>query len=223
MPECTALPGLNTSKKTMAVIFDCDGVLFDSKQANINFYNHIRKHFGLPPMAEEQVDYVHMHTADDAIRYIFQGTPYTEAALAYRLQMDYTPFIQDMVMESGLLELLDCLCRETGLAIATNRSNTIGAVLERHGLVDYFDVVISSLDVTRPKPHPECLHLILEHFDIHPQDALYVGDSLVDAQTAASAGVPFVAYRDLSLPADYHAGSMEEVAALVLQERYGLV
>ena len=141
-------------KKVSAVIFDCDGVLFDSRQANINFYNHILAHFGLPPMTEDQVSYVHMHTADESIRLIFQGTPYINEAQEYRMRLDYTPFINDMVMEPGLKELLKLLKPEFGIALATNRSNTIGKVLEWNGLDKYFDIVVSSLDVEKHKPHP---------------------------------------------------------------------
>jgi len=35
----------NMQSNISAVIFDCDGVMFDSRQANINFYNHILSHF----------------------------------------------------------------------------------------------------------------------------------------------------------------------------------
>ena len=206
---------MTTRKKIMAVVFDCDGVLFDSRQANRSFYDHIRSRFGLPPMPEEDVTYVHMHTADESIRYVLRDTPHVEAALAYRWEVDYTPFIRDMVMEPDLKEVLACLGCETALAVATNRSNTIDMVLERHGLEVFFDMVVSSLDVRHPKPHPEALIRILEALEVGRENTLYVGDSPVDAQTAAAAGVPFVAYRNGALPADYHASRMWDVAALV--------
>ena len=191
-------------KKTYAVIFDCDGVMFDSRQANINFYNHLLSHFGLSTMAEGSVAYVHMHTADESIRHLFRGTPYVEEALAYRLEMDYTPFIRDMIMEAGLKELLDLLRPKVGLAVATNRSNTIGKVLESNGLDRYFDIVVSSLDVKNPKPDPESLFKILDFFRITAEEAYYVGDSPVDYETAKAAGVPFIAYKNTGLKAAYH-------------------
>ena len=51
---------MNNTKKISAVIFDCDGVMFDSRQANINFYNHLLARYGLQEMTADQVDYVHM-------------------------------------------------------------------------------------------------------------------------------------------------------------------
>jgi len=189
--------------------------MFDSRQANIHFYNHLLSRFGLPPMTEAKIDFVHMQTADESIRHIFEGTPYTEEALAYRWEVDYTPFIKDMIMEPGLKEVLQSLKPVFGLAVATNRGNTIGQVLESSGIDRYFDIVVSSLDVKKPKPHPESLFKILRFFSIGSQQALYIGDSVVDWETARSASVPFVAYKNRSLEADFHADGMADILTLV--------
>jgi phosphoglycolate phosphatase len=198
-------------KKQTAVIFDCDGVMFDSRQANINFYNHLLAHFGLPEMTEEQITFVHMHTANESVRHIFRGTPHGEAAQAYRMVLDYSPFIQDMIIEPGLKELLTLLKPDHGLAVATNRSNTIDRVLKWHGLEDYFDMVVSSLDVKSPKPHPESLNKILDFFSIPPEKAYYVGDSSVDAETAKAASVPFIAYKNRALDAAFYVEALMEI------------
>jgi len=201
--------------KTSAVIFDCDGVMFDSRLANIHFYNHILHHFGLPPMTDEKISFVHMHTADESIREILAGTPFVEEAQAYRWRIDYTPFIRDMIMEPGLKDLLDFLKPRVKLAVATNRSNTIGTVLSLNGLEPYFDIVVSSLDVKNPKPHPESLLKILRFFAIQPGQALYIGDSIVDSETAKGAAVPFIAYKNRALPAAYHVERLMDVPALL--------
>jgi phosphoglycolate phosphatase len=189
--------------------------MFDSRRANIRFYNHLLLHFGLPPMTEDKIEYVHMHTSDESVRYIFEGTPYTEQAQAYRWDIDYTPFIQDMIMEPGLKEALEVLKLRFGLAVATNRSNTINDVLEWNGLVEYFAIVVSSLDVKNPKPHPEALWKILRFFSIGPHQALYIGDSSVDRETASAATIPFIAYKNRSLEADFHAERMEDILTIL--------
>ena len=55
------------------VAFDCDGVLFDSQQANIAFYNAILAHFDRPPLGPEAVDYIHSHTVGESLEHLFQG------------------------------------------------------------------------------------------------------------------------------------------------------
>jgi phosphoglycolate phosphatase len=202
-------------KKEKAVIFDCDGVMFDSRKANINFYNYILKHFGLPPLTQDKIEFVHMHTADEAIRHIFNDSPYLEQAQEFRTQVDYRPFISDMIIEPGFKDLLKELRPEFGLAVATNRANTIGKVIEYNGLEGIFDIIVSSLDVKNPKPHPEPLIKILEFFDITPLQAFYIGDSEIDYLTARAAGVMFISYKNQALDADHHVSSMMEIADIV--------
>ena len=197
------------------IIFDCDGVMFDSRQANVNFYNHILFHFGLPPLTNEDVEFVHMHTVVESLNHIFRGTTYVAKAQEYRLKLDYIPFIKDMVMEPDLKEVLDILKPDYGLAVATNRSNTIGKVLELNGLSSYFDIVVSSLDVENPKPHPEPVFKILNFFRIEPQECLYVGDSEVDFTVCQASGVPLIAYRNKSLKADFYIDNLLDILKIL--------
>jgi hypothetical protein len=71
-------------------------------------------------MTRDRIEFVHMHTADESIRHIFQGSPYLEPALEYRNQVDYSPFIKDMTIEQGLKDLLIELKPEFGLAVASD-------------------------------------------------------------------------------------------------------
>ena len=202
-------------KKISAVIFDCDGVMFDSRRANINYHNHILAHFDLPPMPEDEVDYVHVHTANESVRHIFRKTPLAEEALAYKSGVDYTPFLKDMIIEPGLKGLLKELKPHYGLAVATNRSNTIGNVLRLNGLDGYFDIVVSSIDVKNPKPHPESIHKILAFFGIKTEACLYIGDSEVDRATCKAAGIPLVAYKYSALDALYHIERLAEIREIL--------
>jgi phosphoglycolate phosphatase-like HAD superfamily hydrolase len=120
-----------------------------------------------------------------------------------------------MVIEPGLTTVLDALKPHYGLAVATNRSNTIGKVLELHGLSHYFDIVVSSLDVDRPKPHPEPLFKILDFFQSAPHECLYVGDSEVDRDVCQASGVPLVAYRNRQLTAEYYVDALIDILKIV--------
>jgi len=69
------------------------------------------------------------------------------------------------------------------------------ADLQSFGLQEYFSCVMTAARVENPKPHPEPLWKVLEHYGIQAKEALFIGDSDVDRQAAEAAGVPFVAYR----------------------------
>jgi phosphoglycolate phosphatase len=194
------------------IIFDCDGVLFDSRKANQFFYNHLLNHFGKPDLAEEDLNYVHMHTVNESVNYLFERDSDRLRVNQYRQTLDYTPFIQKMEIEPGLIPFLEYIRTWAKTAVSTNRTNTIGAVLDTFGLTPYFDMVVSALDVRRPKPDPESVYRIMDRFKINRKRCLFIGDSEVDAQTASNAGVPLVAYKNPELPAFLHVQDYEELA-----------
>jgi phosphoglycolate phosphatase len=186
------------------IIYDCDGVLIDSRKSNRAFYNHILDRFGLPTLTEAQLEVVHVSTAQGAIDFLFQGHPSREEAQAYQKTINNDPFLPLIRLEPHIREVLIRLRSRCLTAIATNRGKSLPLVLNHLDLEDLFDLTISAYDVTRPKPHPECLVKILTHFRLEPEAALYIGDSSLDQEVAATAGVPFAAYKNPGLQARYH-------------------
>jgi HAD superfamily hydrolase (TIGR01509 family) len=195
--------------------FDCDGVLFDSRDANIAFYNSILARFGREPLSDDQVDYVHSHTYRESVEYLFREASNLEEVLAYCRTLDYRPFIPLMVEMPHLREFLQYLRPRYLTAVATNRTTTTHAVLAHHHLGELFDFVVSALDVARPKPHPEAFWRILEHFRLAPAEVIYIGDSQVDEAFARNAGIRLVAYRNPALRADYYLDSFAQAPALI--------
>ena len=198
-------------KNIKVVTFDCDGVMFDTVKANMAYYNHILEHFGRPAMTPEQFAYCHMHTADQSIANLFNNIGNFKAAQAYRKNMSYLPFLKFMEMEPYLKPLLEKLRPRYKTAVATNRSDTMDRVLSEYGLKGYFDLVVSSCDVDRPKPYPDPLIKILKHFEVEPYQSIYVGDSKLDESAAKAAGIPFIAYKNRSLSTDFHIQSLKEI------------
>lgn len=201
---------------TKVVVFDCDGVMFDSAESNKAYYNQVLTHFGMPELTREQFAFTHMHTADESMEYLFSDKERFEKAQAYRKQMTYMPFIRHMEMEPHLKSLLVRLRNHYKTAIASNRTDTMAKVLEFHGLENDFDFVVSALDVRRPKPHPDQLFKIMDYFDVAPEEIIYVGDSEVDEKAAAAAGVPLVAYDNPVLSAEFHIKSLIELEKILL-------
>jgi HAD superfamily hydrolase (TIGR01509 family) len=198
------------------VAFDCDGVLFDSEDANTAYYNQILERFGRPPMTPEQVVYAHMHAADQVMAHLFPDREILKKVNAVRGEVGYHPFIKYMRMEPHLLEVLAQLRTKYRTAIATNRTNTMPIVLREHGLEGQFDHVVTARNVDRPKPAPDMLLKILTFFDIGPDQAVYVGDSELDEQAAAAADIQFIAYKNSELNAMFHVDSFRDLAGLLL-------
>lgn len=193
------------------VAFDCDGVLFDSSNANQAYYNHVLKRFGLPAMTAEQFTYAHMHTVDEALAYLVNDGETLAAVKQYCRRMSYLPFIRSMVIEPYLRDVLNRLRPTYKTAIATNRTNTMARVLEEHHLQGLFDKVVTAGDVHRAKPHPQQLLTLLDYFGIEPGQMIYIGDSELDAAAAHQAHVPFIAFDNPQLKADHHIQNLGQL------------
>ncbi|HBA88058.1 MAG TPA: HAD family hydrolase [Geobacter sp.] len=186
------------TQEIKAVIYDCDGVMFDSFEANFAFYGQIVERFGKPPLDRsdaEMMRILHTYCNRDVLARLFEGEERMDEVRAFSASMDYRKLFPLMVMEEGLRETLEALRGRVELAVCTNRASSMESLLESFGLEGFFSCVMTAGRVRNPKPHPEPLLKVLEHYGIAPGEALFVGDSDVDRQAAQGAGVPFVAYR----------------------------
>lgn len=179
-----------------AIIFDCDGVMFESRQANLAYYNRILAEFSYPPVLAEQKDLAHLcHTASSpAVLANLLREEDLSPALNFAATLDYREFIPYMKPESNLLDLLENLSGDYPLAIATNRGKSILSILDHFNLQDFFTVVVTSQDVERPKPAPDMLFLAAEKLKVKPEHCLFIGDSELDRLAAAEAKVQFAGY-----------------------------
>jgi HAD superfamily hydrolase (TIGR01509 family) len=175
------------------VIFDCDGVLFDSWHANIAFYNAIRATLGLPPMDRAWEDRAHFLAAASVLEEMFGHDP-ALAADARRVfeSTDYEPFFDLMVPVPGLFDVLAALRPAWRLGMATNRGATLAGVMRRFGLDAWLDAAVGVLDVPRPKPAPDVIRECLSRLGVPPSGGVYVGDAESDLVAARAAGVEFV-------------------------------
>jgi phosphoglycolate phosphatase len=197
------------------IAFDCDGVMFNSEKANTAYYDRILNHVGLPDMTPEQFAFVHMHTVGEALAYLFPEEKMLRDAYTFSKKRGYFDFIKLMEIEPYLKTLLGNVRPGLKTAVATNRTNTMDQVLKAHGLDGQFDLVVCALDVPQPKPYPDMLVKVLDHFGVAAHEMLFVGDSALDAQAAIAATVPFVAYGNTSLQADHHITTLKALENII--------
>jgi len=193
-------------------IFDCDGVLFDSREANRAYYNRILEYFGRDPLDKSELSFVHMHTAEESVTFLFREYPdILPDALNYARKLDYIQFIEYMTMEPGVSDTLEELRPYMKTAISTNRSTTMKRLREIFGLDKWFDIIVCALDVERPKPDPEGVFKILNNLEVHREKAIYIGDSKVDEEVAKRSGLDLIAYKNPDLDARFHVKHFLEI------------
>jgi len=213
---------MSTSKKwdIECVIYDCDGVLFDSFEANCRLYTMIGKSGGRSSLDEDELRYCHAHTVFESIAHIFRADPEAEQrALEYfRESVDFRDFIIYLEMEPNVKEVLQRLrARGIRTAISTNRTTSMRHIMTRYDLWPYFDMVVVAAHQVKPgpvtadegeiiqvrsKPDPEGVGKICDALQIGRENVVYIGDSEVDMGTAQASGVKFIAYKNETLAAD---------------------
>jgi len=193
------------------VIFDCDGVMIDSRSANIGYYNLLLKILGKPPLTKEQEDYAQMATARQAVEQVM-----TEDELArlpdicarYPYKENTLPTLR---LEPYFAEFARWLKGQgVRLAVHTNRGGGVWDVLDHFGISGLFDIVMN-VQLARPKPDPDGVDRIVWEWGLKPEEICFVGDSDTDMGAANGAGVPFVAYKNPRLAAVWHTGSFLEL------------
>jgi beta-phosphoglucomutase-like phosphatase (HAD superfamily) len=205
----------NLPSQLRLVILDCDGVLFDSYAANVLFYNSILARMGLAPLDERGRELAHRLATPQLFAGLFRDDDRLLArALEVARSTDYGPSLELMAPAAGLVDILQWLSGRYSTALATNRGRTIPQMLARFELAPYFGLVVGIEDVARPKPAPDMLLRCLEHFDMAPSQAVYVGDSPTDLEAACAAGIAFVAIGS-AVEATPRLGSLGELRALL--------
>jgi len=205
--------------KLKCVIYDCDGVLFDSLEANTRLYNDLCALVGRGSLRQEEMEYVHTHTVFEAIRFIFgEENDWEKKALEIlkQKQVDLKNYVEYLKMEPHLLQVLEEL-KEKGIlrVINTNRTTSMKYIMERFNLGPYFEMVVTALDVKNPKPHPESIEKIIEALKLEKAEAVFIGDSDVDQQTAKSSGVKFVAYKNKEIANDAYIEDHFDLLSLI--------
>lgn len=176
------------------VVFDADGVLFDSTESNVAYYNAIFRAIGEAPLspAEEIASY------SNATATVFAERAQGDAQRLARMleaarTLDNDPFLKMLRPPLELRPFMIKLRKRYRLALATNRSGTVSALIEHLKLEGIFDAIASAKDKVRPKPAPDILNLCLERAGVSASRAVYVGDSAIDLEAAREAGLHFIA------------------------------
>ncbi len=108
------------------------------------------------------------------------------------MSLDFAPFFKLLRTPLELRPFLQELKPRYRLALATNRSVTVPALIEHLDLAGVFDAVACTVDKVRPKPAPDILELCLERATTVASRAVYVGDSDIDRVAATAAGTHFI-------------------------------
>ncbi len=192
------------------VILDLDGTLLDTAADLAAAVNAMLADLGRPGISVEQVARFVGKGAEVLVHRALtgraDGTAPAELFAQARARF-YAHYEREnglhAVAYPGVVEGLRAM-RGKGLrlAVVTNKPSAFtGPLLQRCGMLEYFELLVSGDTVERKKPDPMPMRHVCERFGLPPSRMLAIGDSMNDALAARAAGIPVVA-----VPYGYNEG-----------------
>jgi 3-amino-5-hydroxybenzoic acid synthesis related protein len=174
-----------------AVVFDLDGVLIDSEPLMRFAFEVSYRELGLPgaPPIESYLE----HMGESFPRIMDRlGLPHALWGPYRDVCRRHPELVQAFPESRPLLAQARSLGLRLGILTGKDRERTL-ATLDRFQLAEFFDVVLASDQLRRPKPHPEGMERSLSLLRVSARQAAFVGDSVNDIRCAEAAGVRSIA------------------------------
>jgi phosphoglycolate phosphatase len=178
-------------RSVRGIVFDLDGTLIDSYVPIAASLNHARQAFDLPPLPVDAVRRCVGRGLDSLIADLVGPDRIEDGVRLFRER--YAEVHADgTVALPEVPETLRAL-RKAGyrMAVASNKPARFSEpILARLGLLPAIDCVMGPDVVDSHKPEPTMIHRCLESLEVRPEESVYVGDMVLDVESAARAGVP---------------------------------
>ncbi|MCH5344686.1 MAG: HAD family phosphatase [Acetatifactor sp.] len=202
-----------------AVVFDMDGVIFDSERLVLKCWEEIAERRGIPDIEEalrENLGVNAVQTRENMLRRYGADFPYEdfrkEASMLFHERYDDGR----LPLKPGVVEILEELRRrKVKVALA---SSTRKAVVEQElrdaGILHYFEKVICGDMVERSKPAPDIFLKACEELGVEPGRSYAIEDSYNGVRSAHGAGMRPIMVPDLSEPTE----EMERLTVAILPD-----
>ena len=188
-------------KDCKAVIFDMDGVIFDSEKLVLLCWEKVAERHHVEKITEVMTACIGTTKALSK-----------EASALFHETVDR----DGLPVKRGVRELLDYLQgQEVPLAVASStRLEVVSQELKQAGLYEYFQVVMGGDQLRRSKPEPDIYLMTCDKLGIQPAQAYAIEDSYNGIRSAYSAGMKPIMVPDILSPTE----EMREKSVAVLDD-----
>ena len=187
-----------------AVIFDMDGILFDTERIGTMVWNTIAQEMELTDFEQVLKQCVGLNSRDTKSVFTKQyGDDFPYEEFRQRSSAMFHDVLQkDLPMKEGVIELLDFLKENNyriALATSTSKQSAMGH-LTKSGILPYFEVIVTGDMVRHGKPDPEIYKMACDGLGVPPKECIAIEDSPNGIRSAYAAGMNPIMIPDLIEP-----------------------
>lgn len=187
------------------VVFDMDGILFDTENLYIKCWIQLAETYELGDIEAALRECIGTNEQKtEEILKSHYGEKFDLAFYQAQVKEEFLKYIgqQGMPMKVGVHELLTYL-KENGYKVGLASSTKVEAVkseLKMAGIIQYFEVIVGGDMVKESKPSPEIYLLACKELGVNPKEAIAIEDSLNGIRAAYAAGMKPIMVPDLVEP-----------------------
>lgn len=198
-----------------AVVFDMDGVIFDSERAVMQCWKEVASRHNIPDIEKAILactGTTMVRTREIMLNLYGADFPYDEYARESSAIFHSRYDGGRLPMKPGVKELLTFLKEhDKKIALASStRQQVVTDELRDAGIIEYFDRIICGDMVSRSKPAPDIFLKACEELNVSPSDSYAIEDSYNGIRAAHAGGLHPIMVPDL-LPADEEMQSLAEI------------
>jgi phosphoglycolate phosphatase len=173
------------------VIFDLDGTLIDSYPAIQESLNYVLEYFGQPKVDLATTKKMVGRGLENLMIQAVGEERKEQAIVLFRKSYDETVMRGTFLLPEVAETIRDLHQQGIKMAVASNKPSIYSrTILENFGLNPYFEACYGPDVVKQTKPHPAMLEGLMKELTADKNETLYVGDMVIDVETARNAGVP---------------------------------
>lgn len=209
----------NNVKTDKNVIFDMDGVLFDTERLYAEMYEEVAADWGLGDVREAVLGCIGRNANDSRAfftSHVAKDFPYDDYVKETIKRYKEKEEREGLPMKKGVVELLSYLKEQgyrIGLASSTRRQKVLECI-EKAKIRDYFQVVVGGDMVEHSKPNPEIYLIACKELGVNPEETYAIEDSPNGIRAAHSAGMKAIMVPDMIAPDE----EMKSLAQVICED-----
>lgn len=171
------------------VITDLDGTLFDTKNVNYCAYKEAIAPYGYELDYSYYCEFCNGRHYLDFLPQITTNDKEILSVMHKAKKQAYKKYLGKAVLNQGLVDMIRLMRTEYKTAVVTTASKeNCYEILNRFGLIELFDLILTHDDITKSKPDPEGFLKAMEYFKADPKDTIIFEDSDVGLRAAEKSG-----------------------------------